>query len=338
MTQKKPNRPAGFGPDVVDAMYEEVLGNGRKPNGQFAKGKSGNPDGPPRGTKKAKAPKHGSRIAAKAAEIARRPITVRDADGERTIDAIEAALLQLRKSAASGNVPATRLLVELVSQDEALEQERVAAERAELARLKECWEAYVARTRPLFEAAEANGLPAPEIYPHPDDVVLGDDGQLKIIGPVCPETAKDYAEIASTTDYWLTMIAYDRWRGSRGGPFSNRAEYSYVAEILFWQQQEWLPPRMRMTEAAVVSAVMWLGRLSGRKLHRRLSELGHKANLYVPPWRARLPTTFPTELCLDAHRNGVQFDDFLIMWSNVLVKHAAQAQARETRFDKSSVG
>ncbi len=322
MAPPRSPKPKKLSPEVVKAITDEVLGNGRRPNGQFEEGKSGNPDGRPRGTKKAKAPKHGSRIAAKAAEIARRPITVRDADGERAIDAIEAALLQLRKSAASGNVPATRLLVELVSQNEAFEQERLAAERAEQARLRECWEAYVARTRPLFEAAEANGQPPPEIYPHPDDVVFEDDGQLKIIGPVCPETAKDYAEIAGTTDYWLTMIAYDRWRGSRGGPFSNRAEHTYVAEILFWQQQEWLPPRMRMTEAAVVSAVMWLGRLSGRKLHQRLSELGRKTKLYVPPWRARLPTTFPTEPCLEAHRNGVRFEDFLKIWSNVLTKKA----------------
>ena len=108
-----------------------------------------------------------------------------------------------------------------------------------------------------------------------------------------------------------------------------RVHLCYVAEILFWQQQEWLPPRMRMTEAAVVSAVMGLGRLGGRKLHRRLSELGRKANLYVPPWRAQCPTTVPTDLRLEANRNGVRFEHFLEMWGKALKQDATERQRRQ---------
>lgn len=330
MAPPRSSQPKKFSPEVVKAITDEVLGSSGAPHPtRYPKGVSGNPDGRPHGTKKPKAPKHGSAIAAKAAEVARRPVKVRDGDGEREITIMDAAMMQLGKQAASGNVPAIRLLAEKVSEFEAIEHELRAAEQADWARRRTHWEAYVDRNRPLFDAAKANGLAPPEIYPHPDDLVFEEDGTLRIIGPVCAETAIDYAKIVSETDYWLAMIAYDWWRGSRGGPFSSRAEYTYVAEILFWQHQDWLPPRMRMTETAIVSTVMWLRRLSGRKLHRRLSELGHKANLYVPPWRAQIPTTVPTDLCLEANRNGISFEHFLEMWGKALKQDASEKQSKQ---------
>jgi hypothetical protein len=329
MAPALPPQHDGFSSDVVDAIYNEMLGaETAPPSSRSQKNKSGDPDKRPRGRKNAKAMNQASAIATKAAEIARKPIKVRDADGEREITVMEAALMQLAKQAAAGNVPAIRLLSEKVAQFEAAEEKRKAAEAAEWARIRAQWEAYVARTRPLFEAAEASGRPPPDIYPHPNDLVFKDNGQLRIVGPICAQSAQGYAEIASTTDYWLTMIAYDWWRGQRGGPFSNRAEFTYVSEIQFWQQQAMLPPRMRLTETDVVIAIVDLQRLSGRKLHRRLSELGRKGNLYVPPWRAQLPPTAPTELWLEASRNGISDEDFLHMWATVLKRDAAERQAR----------
>jgi hypothetical protein len=328
MTTHDPNQqPKRITPEVARKIHDAVLRGGEPDySTRFQKGQSGNPDGrPSKNSKSDKASRHDSKIAAQAAEIARR--TIASLDSARNIDAVEASLLQLRRLAAAGNVPAIRLLFELVGQHEAAEKARQLAEDQEWERRTAHWAAYVAQTRPIFEAAAAKGQPAPAIWPHPDDLVF-EDNRVNLIGPMSAEGEALCQETVARADYWIAHMAYDQWRGGRGCPLSAQPEYVYVMDMLFWQDQAWLPPRMQLTDAEVASKLMHYRTLSGRALHRKLSELGRAHKMYVPPWRMRSPLTVPRKAWEIARRNGIGILELLEKWVSVLGKdqHTLRAE------------
>ena len=329
MATEDPNQqPKRITPEVARKVQDSVLRGGEPDySTRFQKGQSGNPDGRPRKNGKSdKASRHDSKIAAQAAEIARREITVRDSDGARRIDAIEGSLLQLRRQSVAGNVQAIRLFFELVAQHEAAEKERQLAEDQEWERRVAYWAAYVAQTKPIFEAAAAKGQPAPTIWPHPDDLVF-EDNRVNLIGPMSAEGEALCQETVSRADYWIAHMAYDQWRGGRGCPFSAQPKYVYVTDMLFWQDQEWLPPRMRLSDAEVASRLMHYRTLSGRALHRKLSELGRAHKMYVPPWRMRWPLTVPRKAGEIARRNGIGILELLERWVSMLGKDRQTLEA-----------
>lgn len=314
--------------NVVRTIHDSVLrGDPPDYSTRSQKGQSGNFKGRPKSKNKAgKAAKHGSEIAAQAAAIARRELKVRDGDGERKIDAVEASLLQLRRLASAGNVPAIRLLIELVAQHDVAEKERKAAEEKQWEAVCAYWEAHVARTRPLFADAAAKGLPAPAIYPHPDDVVF-ENNRVEFIGPVDEEGAEAYQKIADEAEFWFTQMAYDDWLARRGAPFSDQSQYVHLSAVQFWQAQETLPARMRMSHNEAVRKFMHYRTLSGRVLHRRLCELGRQHNMVVPPWRIRRPLTVPREACEIARRSGIDIIELWGMWRRAMQMDRATLEA-----------
>jgi Family of unknown function (DUF5681) len=163
--------------------------NYRKPPAehQFKKGTSGNPSGRPR--KKAVQPGGGlgggitDRLAAMALDEAMRPVTVREGDKVSEIPAMQALFRTMFRAAAQGDTKAGRQLLEVINQAES-GRTGTALEILEHAiRYKEAY-------GPIFEKHEREGLPPPDVFPHPDDMIIdATTGEVTIDGPTSKEQA-----------------------------------------------------------------------------------------------------------------------------------------------------
>jgi len=164
--------------------------NYRKPpiEHQFKKGKSGNPNGRPK--KKATQPGFGAlgggiadRLVAMALDEATRPVTVREGDKISEIPAMQALFRTMFRAAAQGDTKAGRQLLEVIARVES-GRTGVALEMLEHALQ------YKEKHLPTFELHERLGCDPPDIYPHPDDIIIdGATGEVKIDGPATKEQA-----------------------------------------------------------------------------------------------------------------------------------------------------
>jgi Family of unknown function (DUF5681) len=162
--------------------------NYRKPPvaNQFKKGASGNPKGRPR--KKA-VPGFGAlgggiadRFGAMALDEATRPVTVREGDEVSEIPAMQALIRTMFRAAAQGDTRAGRQLLEVTARAES-ERTRVAMKALEHAIQ------WKQKYGPIFEQREREGLDPPDIYPHPDDVIINETGEVRYDGPISKEHA-----------------------------------------------------------------------------------------------------------------------------------------------------
>jgi len=164
--------------------------NYRKPpvEHQFKKGKSGNPNGRPK--KKAVQPTLGplgggiaDRLASMALDEATRPVTVREGDKVSEIPAMQALIRTMFRAAAQGDIKAGRQLLEVIARAEG---GRAGAALEMLERAVQYKETHA----PAFDLCEREGRDPPEIYPHPDDVIINAaTGEVTIDGPATKEQA-----------------------------------------------------------------------------------------------------------------------------------------------------
>jgi hypothetical protein len=163
--------------------------NFRKPpvQHQFKKGTSGNPNGRPR--KKAVQPGGGlgggitDRLAAMALDEALRPVTVREGDKVSEIPAMQALFRTMFRAAAGGDTKAGRQLLDVISQAES-------GRTGKALEVLEYGVQYKEKFGPIFEKHEREGLPPPDIFPHPDDVIINAmTGEVTIDGPTSKEQA-----------------------------------------------------------------------------------------------------------------------------------------------------
>jgi hypothetical protein len=162
--------------------------NYRKPpvEHQFKNGTSGNPKGRPK--KKAMQPGFGAlgtadRLAAMALDEAGRPVTVREGDKVAEIPAMQALLRTMFRAAAQGDTKAGRQLLEVIARAESARTEKAVGVLQFSHQHKEQY-------GPIFEKHEREGLAPPDVYPHPDDVIIDEaTGEVTIDGPITKEQA-----------------------------------------------------------------------------------------------------------------------------------------------------
>jgi uncharacterized protein DUF5681 len=155
---------------------------------QFKKGTSGNSNGRPR--KKAVQPGFGAlgggiadRLGAMALDEAIRPVTVREGDKVSEIPAMQALIRTMFRAAAQGDTKAGRQLLEVIAR---AESGRTGAALEILEHAVQYKEKYV----PIFEQHEREGLDPPDIFPHPDDMIINETtGEVTIDGPTSKEQA-----------------------------------------------------------------------------------------------------------------------------------------------------
>ena len=156
---------------------------------RYKKGESGNLSGrPPK--KKAVQPSFSAlgggiadRVGAMALEEATRLVTVREGDKVSEIPAMQALLRTMFRASAQGNTKAAHQLLELISRNES-------ARTATAVELLQYAAQYKEKYTPIFQKHEREGLDPPDIYPHPDDIIIDETtGEITTDGPLNKEQA-----------------------------------------------------------------------------------------------------------------------------------------------------
>src|SRR3954452_19716677 len=98
-------------------------------------------------------------------EVAARPILVREGDKTEKVSGLEALYRSMLRNAAQGDAATGRILLQMLERAES----RRAAYQQELmsAALQ-----HLATWNDVFYERELEGLPPPEIYPHPADIEI----------------------------------------------------------------------------------------------------------------------------------------------------------------------
>jgi hypothetical protein len=93
---------------------------------------------------------------------ATRPVSVREGDKLSQMPVVQAVFRAMFRAAANGDLRAGRQILDVIAR---AESGRAAEILRHAARYKE---QYI----PAFDKHEREGRPAPEIYPHPDDLLI----------------------------------------------------------------------------------------------------------------------------------------------------------------------
>lgn len=194
------NRPkAPRPPRRKEADYE--VGYGKPPHEtRFKPGKSGNPNGRPKGAKNKKSDipaKNEERLKQVFIEECYREIGVRDGEKLVKMPVIQAVVRNLALNAAKGNQRAQRMLTDSLR---SVERENKAEAEEHLKTMIE----YKIEGEQILAQREEKGITGPRPYPHPDDIHFNIvTGEVEIRGPITP----DEDEYVKTFTLKVTMEA-----------------------------------------------------------------------------------------------------------------------------------
>jgi len=213
------------------ASYE--VGYGKPPaNSRFAKGKSGNPAGRPKGAK-AKSKQVNTGYGMKAADEflrleAYRPVMVREGEQVIELPAIQAVFRAMGVAAMKGNRFVQKTLADMVARMEAEHHTAKFDLFGTMVEYKHKWDQEIERCRKA-------GLPEPEPIPHPDDIVLDPNtGDARILGPQTKEQKQRFEEALQRRSDAQDEVNYfaQKYRRSR-----DPARKARFLEHWHWEQR-----------------------------------------------------------------------------------------------------
>jgi hypothetical protein len=251
------------------------VGYGKPPaQGQFAKGKSGNPNGRP------KKKETGEKRTAKPVAIdvatrdlvlrfADRQVSARGGDGDVKVTAEEAVLHSLLSAAVKGNSNAQKCFLDRVERFRASLSAEIAADH-------EAWRGYAERYPKIVESMRRAGKAVPDDWIHPDDLIFPEGQHVMLRGGADGAEAKknrDY--VLGLRDAYMLQFVYDE--RCFGGPLK---ELPLFLSGLFAALANWaLPKRLQLDDNAYFLRHMRNSALRTPELRRRLKEawisLGH---------------------------------------------------------------
>lgn len=199
---------------------EDHVGFGRPPKwGQFQNGKSGNPKGRPRKTKKEAAPPASSDLDDLLNDVFDQKVTIKE-DGQTKEITMKAAIAKrLAADAVKGNHYAQREALRLARAVEENEAKRAAAEKQaeaersekeEKERQKMCSYLRDLKARELEEwnVAQEAGLEEPtQPWPHPDEIILKEGGdEYGVRGPINAKAVPAWEDLRRIRDLFLIEL------------------------------------------------------------------------------------------------------------------------------------
>jgi len=263
------------------------VGYGKPPaQGQFAKGRSGNPNGRPK--KKEASEKRSTKpspvdVATRdlVLRFADRQVSARGGDGDVKVTAEEAVLHSLLSSAVKGNSNAQKSFLDRVERFRA-------ALSAEIAADHEAWRDYAERYLKLVESMRRAGKTVPDDWIHPEDLVFPEGQHVMLRGGADGAEAKrnrDY--IVGLRDVYMLQAVMDERRF--GGPLARMP--LFLSNVLAALMNSNLPKRLQLDDAQYFLRHMKNSGLRTPELRRRLKEawisVGHPAwvNITTPTFR-----------------------------------------------------
>lgn len=212
---------------------------------RFTPGRSGNPRGRP---KKLKGPERLAQFYGNdkfheiVAEEMRRSVKIRDGDRTIEMSAVQALIRSTVIAGTKGDRHARGLATEL-----ARDTEREQAKKKE--EIYDSWWRHYQEFKPIFDEHEAKGLPAPKVFPNPNDLVFNPHiREVKLIGPQTAEEHQFYMLMREDVYYHKMRVesaGRDYLRARAASKKQYHLERWLIEQAAFDQRNDMLPRRYR---------------------------------------------------------------------------------------------